>query len=315
MNSAPIGLARLSSPSICFMKQQETVLASLRRAAESQESFATLIGEPGTGKSYIGLRFLQSLADDVPRVMVQASPNMKPTELFQAILFDLGKPYLGLSEHEQRLAVTAEILNALNQGQTMVLLIDEAHHLLPASLEELRLLGNYQSAEAQALFVLLMGQPALRTRLNQPELAGFAQRIGVHAKLEALTPAESRQYLHNLVDRAQLEWDTEAVELIVRNTRGIPRLMNQVATLAQEFAHAEQLESIDVEVALVALQERGIESSDAESEQEAEADLPQVEIESSVQHSDVEELLPHPGQVPRPLHAKPSKSASRRKSA
>jgi len=294
------------------MKQQETVLASLRRAAESQESFATLIGEPGTGKSFVGLRFLQSLADDVPRVMVQASPNMKPTELFQAILFDLGKPYVGLSEHEQRLAVTAEVLDALHQQQTMVLLIDEAHHLLPASLEELRLLANYQSTDAQALFVLLVGQPALCERLTQSELAGFAQRIGVRTRLEALTPAESRQYLHNLVEFAQLDWDAEAIEMVVRNTHGIPRLMNQVATLALEFAHAEQLETIDVEVVLVALQERGLAVSEAESESEEEVEPPVIATEASME---IEELLPHPGQVPRPLHAKPSKPTSRRKSA
>src|SRR5262249_4951742 len=53
---------------------------------------------------------------DVPRVVVPNSRASQPADLFQAILFDLGKPYQGLTEQELRLAVTGQLLDAATEG-------------------------------------------------------------------------------------------------------------------------------------------------------------------------------------------------------
>ena len=95
-------------------------------------------------------------------------PNIhaaKPADLLQAILFDLSLPYEGLGEQELRLAVTAQLLQSLQDGRPTVLVIDEAQHLNAAALEELRLLGNLESRQGKGLFVVLVAQPTLRDAL------------------------------------------------------------------------------------------------------------------------------------------------------
>ena len=87
-------------------------------------------GEPGTGKTLLGLRFLESLPPDTQRVMAQVPPGVTPAGFLQAILFDLGKPYHGLSEQELRLAVYGELLAALGDGrrvEALTFLSDTRH--------------------------------------------------------------------------------------------------------------------------------------------------------------------------------------------
>jgi len=62
-------------------------------------------------------------------------------------------------------------------GIQILLIIDEAQHLAPDVLEQLRLLTNLETDSRKLLKVLLIGQPELQQKLQLPQLRQLAQRI------------------------------------------------------------------------------------------------------------------------------------------
>jgi type II secretory pathway predicted ATPase ExeA len=182
--------------------------------------------------------------------------------LFQAVLFDLALPYEGKGEQELRLALTNHLLQAFTEGRPSVLLVDEAHHLSPDLLEELRLLGNLEGRSGKALQVVLLGQPACLDALKRPELTAFRQRLAVRAELQPLGIQEAADYLLHHVrsagGRLERVFSDEALELLARATGGVPRLLNQAAHQAMTLAAEAGAGEVDVEAALEALNQLGL---------------------------------------------------------
>lgn len=267
---------------------RDAVIA-LTRAFSEGGAVAVLDGEPGTGKSSVARQFLDALPPDTPRVMTAAPPRLKPAELFQAVLFDLGRPYQGLTEHELRLAVTGELLTAAEAGRRMVLLVDEAHHLTAEALEELRLLGNVESPRGPVLFVLLVGLPGVRDAVAaNPSLA---LRVTARMRLDRLTPDESLAFLREQV-RGDLLFAGDALRLAAEMAGGVPRVLKLLMSRSVAAATAEASEFVDVEAVLVAAEELGLARPSAPE--------PEVKPVAVPLAAEKPEDLPHPNQVPRP---------------
>jgi type II secretory pathway predicted ATPase ExeA len=233
----------------------DAAMATIRRVFDSHGSLVLLEGDAGTGKTLVGLKSLESLPDGTHRIFLQAVPGMKPAELFQAVLFDLGLPYQNQTEHELRLAVHAEMLRALSEDRAVALLVDEAHHLTGEALEELRLLGNLETRHTQSLFVLLLALPTMRTSLN----AALQQRLHARCKLGTLDRDERVRFLkHQLkvaTGRSAGLITDEAVQLLADHGTGVPRVLNRAAQLSFQIAEAAGLSEVDAEVVLESLQQ------------------------------------------------------------
>ncbi|MDB5311672.1 MAG: hypothetical protein JWO38_5874 [Gemmataceae bacterium] len=246
----------------------EAALAAVAAAFARCDPAALIDGPPGVGKSLVGRRWLEQLPSDVLRVVLPNVTAVGPADLLQAVLFDLNLPYQGLSEQELRLAVSAQLLGAAGTGHPMVVLVDEAQHLGPAALEELRLLGNIEIGDRSALFLLLVAQPALRDALARPGSETIAQRVGARCRLEPFSPDESEAYLRHQIKTAGGDparvFDPEAVALIAGACGGVARVLNRVAGLAAELAAGAAAEVVDVEAVLEALARLGLAAPGAE---------------------------------------------------
>jgi type II secretory pathway predicted ATPase ExeA len=254
-------------------ESHETALGAIADAFARRDPMVLLDGPPGTGKTLVARKWLEHLLPDVPRVVVPSACGESPAELHQAILFDLAKPYHGLSEQELRLAVTGHLLDAAMEGaDPTVLVLDEAQHLARSVLEELRLLSNVETRQGVALFVVLVAQPVLRETLALPGLEPLAQRLAIRAALVPLTTEESADYIRHQVRAAGGEPERvltdEAIPMLVGACRGVPRLLNRAALLALELAAANESTQADVEAVLEALERLGL--SAAESDQLAD---------------------------------------------
>jgi len=264
----------------------DTALASVAAGFARRDPVVLLDGCPGVGKTLIARKWLEHLLPDVPRVVLPSARAEKPGELLQAILFDLGKSYQGLTEQELRLTVTGNLLDAATEsGYPTVLVLDEAQHLSPSALEELRLLGNLETRRGVAVFVLLVAQPMLRESLRLPGSEQFSQRIGVRAIVEPLTHQESVAYLHHQIHAAGGEveavFEGEAITIVASACNGVPRVLNRAASLAMELAAESGASVVDVEAALEALDRLELQS---------------VDLDESGESADPV-LLPHPGRA------------------
>lgn len=235
----------------------------------SRGDFAVLIdGPPGCGKSLVARRWLESLPADSPRIVLPGVQSPRPTDLLQAILFDLNMPFRGFSEQELRLAVTEHLLAQAASPAATVLFIDEAQNLGPEAYEELRLLGNIESAGKAVLFLLLAAQPRFRDSWKSADGPAFAQRIGARCRIEPLTVEESQAYLRHQLTFAGGEpekvLDAEGAALLAEACQGIPRLLNRAAASAAELAAEAETEIIDVEAAMEAITRLGLATPEAD---------------------------------------------------
>ena len=274
----------------------DAALAAIVAGFARRDPVVLIDGPPGVGKSLVARKWLEHLLPDVPRVVVPNARAERPAELLQAILFDLGKPYEGLTEQELRLAATGLLLDSAAQsGYPTVLLLDEAQHIGQPAFEELRLLGNLETRGGAAVFALLVAQPILRDALRRPAHELFAQRVGVRAAIDLLTPDESGDYLRHQLRAAGGEprviLDEDAVQLLAGACGGVPRVLNRAAALALELAAGGGAKVVDVEAALEALDRLGLEAESAEAPGAAEL-----------------VLLPHPARTAESAGARRGKS-------
>lgn len=264
----------------------EVALATVIAGFARRDPIVLLDGASGVGKTLIARKWLEHLLPDVPRVVLPSTRAEKPAELLQAILFDLGKPYQGLTEQELRLSATACLLDAAAESSyPTVLVLDEAQHMSLSALEELRLLGNLETRRGPAVFSLLVAHGSLRESLRRSGYSAIAQRIGAKATVETLTVPESAAYLTHLIRAAGGVPDSifgeDVVPMIAGACGGIPRVLNRAAALAMELAAESGASLVDVEAVLESLER--LELEPAESEEAVEPGEPV--------------LLQHPGKA------------------
>jgi general secretion pathway protein A len=195
--------------------------------------FVLLTGEIGTGKTTVCRCFLEQVPATC-NVAYIFNPKLTVTELLQSVCDEFRielPPKDGARTVKDYLdPLNAFLLAAHAQGQSSVLIIDEAQNLSADVLEQLRLLTNLETRERKLLQVILIGQPELRDLLARPDLEQLAQRVIARYHLHALTRAETGQYVRHRLAVAglarALPFDRSALDRVHRLTGGVPRRIN-----------------------------------------------------------------------------------------
>jgi type II secretory pathway predicted ATPase ExeA len=251
----------------------EVALDSLVQALQGGEGHVLLTGKPGTGKTLLCHRLIDRLGGDRPTAFVTNTHLNDRIALLQAILYELSLPYEGRSEQKLRLALTDHLLQSFQAARPALVLIDEAHHLSVDLLEELRLLGNLESPRSKAVQIVLVAQPAISQTLEDPALWALAQRLAVRPIIDPLGQDEAADYIvHQLRTagaRPEALISDEALTILAKGARGIPRLLNQSAHNAFLLAQAAEAGQVDAEAALEALSLLGL-SADAVADEGAD---------------------------------------------
>ncbi len=226
-------------------------LAQLVYGAQENKGFLVLTGEVGTGKTTLLHTLLQRLDSSTPVAFVMNS--LLPFDgLLEYMLEDFGIRAAGQSSAQRLVALNHFLIERRRAGQTAVLILDEAQNLAPETLEQVRLLSNFETPTDKLLQILLVGQPELKLKLQLPGLRQLRQRIGLHAAIRPLTPEETRDYIQSRLRVAgapDLRLFTDhAVARIAEYSGGIPRLVNIVCDHCLLIGYAEQRRRIEGDI-------------------------------------------------------------------
>ena len=149
----------------------------------------------GYGKTTVSRCLLQQLPADTEIAYI-LNPSLTERDLLAAICDEFQLPYGEEASLKQLFDLIRDHLLAnLAAGKRSVVLVDEAQHLLPGVLEQLRLLTNLETDEKKLLQVVLIGQPELQQMLRQPLLRQLAQRITARYHLLPLSRQDVDAYV------------------------------------------------------------------------------------------------------------------------
>jgi general secretion pathway protein A len=236
-------------------------LAQLVYGVEERMGFIVLTGEVGTGKTTL-IRELLHRLDSTTAVAFLFNSTLSFDGLLQYVLEDLGIAKTGDSRAERLFALNNFLIERQRAGQNTILIIDEAQNLDEATLEQVRLLSNFETSSGKLLQILLVGQPELRSKLARPELRQLRQRIGLRCAIDPLKPDEVRHYVRSRLRVAGAGdlglFTKDALTRLARYSRGIPRVVNMVADHCLLIGYADRKRRIDrdiVEQAIVYLEE------------------------------------------------------------
>ncbi len=241
-------------PRYLFMSERHReALAHLLYGLRGGGGFVLLTGEIGAGKTTVCRCFLEQIPKRC-NVAYIFNPKLTVQELLSTVCQEFripcerpGAAPPSLKDHVD--ALNGFLLRTHAVGQNNVLIIDEAQNLSPDVLEQLRLLTNLETSERKLLQIVLIGQPELRGMLARPELEQLAQRVIARYHLQALSPAETEQYIRHRMGvgglTAALPFDARALRRIHKLTGGVPRRINLLCDRALLGAYAGGKSTVD----------------------------------------------------------------------
>jgi type II secretory pathway predicted ATPase ExeA len=243
--------AKTPDPQFLFPSRgHREALARLLHAVEERDMIL-LTGGIGCGKTTLSRALIDELGQNY-RVILLTNPRLSPLEFLHTLALRLGIEIPSANKSDLLEQLGQQLFQLYQQQVHPVLIIDEAQ-LIPHKdvFDEIRLLTNYQLDAANLLSVVLMGQPELAKRLAHPVYEPLRQRIGIQFNLQPLPEDEIGAYLNYRLQSAGGRTDlfTEsAVVALAQLSAGIPRRINQLASLALLEGFGRDLPQIDATV-------------------------------------------------------------------
>src|SRR5262245_715074 len=225
--------------------------ATLCYGIEARKGFIVVTGEVGTGKTTLLRAVMHNLESTVQTAFI-FNPKLTFSQLLRSIFNDLG-----ITESSQdRLTLITKLNNylieQLKKDHVVAILIDEAQDLSDDLLEEIRLLSNLETDSGRLIQIVLMGQPELEQRLDQPHLRQLKQRIVLRCRLTPLPKNEVGSYINYRLKTAGYQgkeiFEAKAVEKIGLNSQGIPRIINVICDNALLIAYASSKRKVSAEM-------------------------------------------------------------------
>lgn len=248
LNDIPFSIA--PNPHFLFMSgRHKEALAHLTYGLGEAGGFVLLTGEVGTGKTTVSKCLLEQLPENTQAAFI-LNPTLSARELLATVCDELGILY------DQKTATLKTFTDYLLQyllsnhhkGKNTLLIIDEAQHLQPEVLEQLRLLTNLETHTKKLLQVILIGQPELQELLKRRDLRQLAQRITARYHLLPLNKAEVEQYIKHRLSVAGCHkplFKDNAITLIHKLSGGVPRLINLLCDRALLGAFGNEQHQVD----------------------------------------------------------------------
>ena len=224
-------------------------LATLRYGLTSSLGITLLLGEAGAGKTTLLRAALHAEERPERRHIVLCNPTLKPAEFFEILADAFGLPDTVGSKGRFLLACERDLLERHSAGGMTALVIDEAQSLTYELFEEIRLLANLETSTAKLVNVVLVGQPELADRLNDPPLRQLKQRIVLRCRLAPLDLQSTGAYIATRLRVAGAVADdvftSDAVRTIFDASGGVPRTIGVVCENALLAGFAEQRKPVD----------------------------------------------------------------------
>ncbi len=313
-------------------KLHKRAMSYLQYGLSQAEGFIVITGDIGTGKTTIANSLLDNIEEDIHAAQI-VTPKLSPDEIIKMVAAKFGIDTTDKTKTDLLESLQNYLEDLSKTGKRALLLVDEAQNLPLETIEELRMLSNFQQSGKPLLQSFLLGQAELQPILRAPNMEQFRQRIVASCHLAPLNFDECCKYIEYRMSHAGWEkgelFDQGAYESIHQFSKGVPRKINTLMDRILLFGFLEEVEKftkteVDEVIKEVAAEMfvPQAEKSDAGNSQSATESKPLVdseqvsnEVASTLQDESVSEQVEtsydksevqpsQQSQVPKQVHEK-----------
>jgi putative secretion ATPase (PEP-CTERM system associated) len=224
-------------------------LAYLRYGLSQGEGFIVITGGIGTGKTTLVKNLFQELDSSQVIAAQLVTTQLEADELLRSVVASFGLPYEAMGKAALLKHFEDFLRGHARHGRRVLLVVDEAQNLPARSLEELRMLSNFQIAATPLLQSFLLGQEEFRRTLQEPGMEQLRQRVIATCHLTPLSEMETRDYIEHRLrvvgwQGVQPHFAEDAYPTIYRFTQGVPRLVNVFCDRLLLYGFLEELREL-----------------------------------------------------------------------
>ncbi len=279
LNESPFNL--VPDPRFLFASATHSAaLAQVAYALERRDPLVVITGDIGTGKTLLCRTVLQRLPFKTFLSVIN-DPLLEADDLIKELLRDFGvlardpARFRGATRHQLVQTLHAFLSSLAPIQAHAVVMIDEAQHLRPDVLEQIRLLSNIDDSRGTILQIILVGQMDLEPLLSRPELRQLQQRVSRRFALDPLNKDEVQHYVEHRLELARqgepapaqanagVIFKPDAIQAVAEISAGVPRVINLLCDRSLELAFDAQVHTIDGARVHAAARGLGIEKPDA----------------------------------------------------
>lgn len=237
-------------------RSHKRAMAYLRYGVNQGEGFIVVTGDIGTGKTTLMRALFADLARENVVAAQLVTTQLEADDMLRMVAASFGLAHEGVSKAALLKNLEVFLTARAREGKRVLLVVDEAQNIPPRSLEELRMLSNFQAGEKALLQSFLLGQEEFRHVLQSDGLEQLRQRVIAAYHLNPLDADETRAYIEHRLRMAGWTGDPAfsegAYTAIHETTGGIPRRINTFCDRLLLYGFLEEIHTLD-EKAVVAV--------------------------------------------------------------
>ena len=226
-------------------------MAYLGYGLSQREGFIVITGDIGAGKTTLVAHLMDTIDRERLNVIQIVSTQIAADDLLRTVCAGLGVEAAGLSKAAMLTAIERGLHAVARAGKRTLLIVDEAQALPTDSLEELRMLSNFQGAGHALLQIFLLGQPEFREQLQHAALEQLRQRVIAMHHLGPMEADEVAQYIAHRLSvvgwTGNPDFTEEALDRIYDWSGGIPRRINQLTSRVMLHGAIESIDAFSGE--------------------------------------------------------------------
>jgi putative secretion ATPase (PEP-CTERM system associated) len=228
-------------------KGHKRAMAYLEYGLSQGEGFIVITGEVGAGKTTLVRNLFNKLSSEQIVAAHIVNTHLDSDDTLRMVVSAFGLPYENVSKADLLTRLEQFLRTSDQQGRRALLVVDEAQNLKPGTVEELRMLSNFQTDDKCLLQTFLIGQPEFRATLHSPGMQQLRQRVIASYHLGPMDAEETKLYIEHRLTTVGWKGDPAfsdgAHDAIFAYTGGIPRKVNTLCDRLLLMGFLEEMHS------------------------------------------------------------------------